>query len=174
MSPYFLVALATPDGWLGRVALATAPFVWIGVKEMLRRRYYQPFGYVKEIRTASEERWHLGLTLFTAAVSVGVLGFVVWRATTDTPGGSLPELLGYMVLVGAMPWLVWRFMSTPLEYVVGVFLVAQAAVLLGGSHYALWAQPHVPLAAVALVVVGIRQHGEFRRLRARLERVSSP
>ncbi len=171
---YFQGALAPPTGWGGRLALASAPFVWIAARELLRQRYYQSFGRVQEIRPVEAERWHLGLTLFTAAVSIGVVGFVAWQLVMGPTVSPGPDLVGYLTMIVLMPWLVWRFMPTPLEFIVGVFLVAQAALMLGGSHYALWDQPHVPVAAVALMVVGVRQHREFRRVRAALQQAEWP
>jgi hypothetical protein len=148
--------------------LVAAPFVWIAAKELLRRHYYQRLGRVQERRTPSERRWHVGLTLFTAAVSAAVVGFVVWRILAG--GGERPGTgaLGYLAMVAVMPVLVWFFMKTPLEFIVGVFLVCQAALMLGGAHYALGEQPQAPIAAVVLMAVGLRQHLEFRRLEREL------
>lgn len=170
---YFLGALAPPGGWAGRLALAGTPFVWIATKEILRHRYYQAFGRVREVRSTTEERWHLGFTLFTAAVSAVVAVSVLWGFAVAPAEGPSPGQWGYLAIVAVMPWLVWRFMPTPLEFIVGVFLLAQAAMMLAGSHYALWEQPQLPLAAVALMVVGFREHHEFRRLRESLRRDGS-
>lgn len=165
---YFIGALATPDGPWGRIALAAAPFLWIGGREALRRGYYQALGRVVEVRTAGERRWHLGFTLFTAAVSLFVVGAIGWRILVQ--GAPAPDTgqWAYLVLVTALPWLVWRFMPTPLEFIVGVFLVAQAAVILAGGHYELWQQPQVPFVAVVFIAIGVKQHLEFRAIRQEL------
>jgi len=170
---YLLGALAPPDGWAGRLALAATPFVWIATKEILRHRYYQALGRVREVPSPSAERWHMGFTLFTAAVSAVVVVSVLWGVVMVPDDGPSPGQWGYLSIVAVMPWLVWRFMPTPLEFIVGVFLLAQAAMMLAGSHYALWEQPQLPLAAVALMAVGLREHREFRRLRASLRRDGS-
>lgn len=168
---YVMGALAPPEGLWGRLALASAPFVWIGVKEALRRRYYQPLGRVEEPKTDYERRWHPGLTLFTAAVSLAIVVVVAWESIVR--GGGLPPagMLGYLAIIALMPVLVWYFMRTPVEFIVGVFLVCHAALMLGGNSYALWEQPQAPIAAVVLVGLGIKQHLEFRRLRRELVEV---
>lgn len=162
---YLLGAFAPPENLLGRGALALTPFVWIAAKEALRRGYYQRLGRVVEARTPSERRWHLGFTAFTALVSASIVGVMLWLRIF---GGAAPfawGTVGYLALVAVMPVLVWFFMKTPLEFIVGVFLVCQAALMLVGRSYSLWQQPQAPIAAVALMVVGMKQHLEFRRLR---------
>lgn len=167
---YVVGGLAPPEGIPGRAALALAPFVWIAAKEVLRRRLYQTLGRVGERWDRKDRRLHVGFTAFTTVVSAVVIIGVGWP--TAAGGGAAPTATwGYVALVAAMPVLVWFFMRTPLEYVVGVFLVCQAALMLAGSHYELWEQPQAPLAALALVVLGVRQHLEFRRLRRELDEV---
>lgn len=155
---YFVGALV-PDLSLGaRLALASAPLLWIAAKELLRGRYYQRFGRVDEARTVSDRRLHLWLTLFTTAVSVVIVA-VVLIAGRGRPWDA--GTLGYLGYVVAMPFLVWYFMRTPLEFVAGVFLVSQAALMLGGSSYGLWEQPQAPIGGLVLLVMGVRQHREF-------------
>lgn len=165
---YLVGALFPPDGMWGSLALASTPFLWIAMKEGLRHRYYQSLGHVRERQAADERRLHLGLTVFTAIVSAGVVATVATRRITGGDGMPSAGDWGYLVLVFAMPWLVWRFMRTPLEFVVGVFLVSQAALALAGSHYALWQQPQAPIVAVILMGLGWRQHREFLRIRSAL------
>src|SRR5690606_32412100 len=161
---YFVGALALPKSVEGRLALASAPLIWIAGKELLRTRFYQQLGRVQESMTPSERRWHLGFTLFTAIVSVAVIAFLLVSARDDLARLATPGRLGYLAFVAAMPLLAWRFMRTPLEFIIGIFLVAQAAVVLAGGHYALGEQPQAPIVAVVLIVVGIRQHMEFHSL----------
>jgi len=163
---YFVGALAPDLSTGGRVGLATTPLVWIVVKELLRSRYYQRFGRVEEVRPVFDRRLHLGLTLFTALVSVGIVVTVLvrqWPLQWDV------GTVGYLAYVAAMPLLVWLFMRTPLEFIVGVFLVAQAALALAGGAYRLWDQPQAPIGGVALLVVGVSQHLEFLRLERELK-----
>lgn len=166
---YLLGAFAPPSDVLGRGALALTPFLWIAAKEAIQRAYYQRMGRVVEARTRSERRWHLGFTAFTALVSVSIVGVVLWLRVFGEAGELPWGMVGYLALVAVMPALVWFFMKTPLEFIVGVFLVCQAALMLAGSSYELWQQPQAPIAAVALVVVGVKQHRDFRRLRRELE-----
>jgi hypothetical protein len=169
---YFVGALTPPDSLWGRIGLATTPLVWIGAKEWLRRRYYQRLGRVTQVRTDSERRWHVGFTLAIGLITLAVAGFVLAgivdgsRSVKDDPG-----VIGYLAFVLSTPVLVWYFMRTPLELIVGVFLMAQAALAVVGVHYSLGEQPQAPIAALVLLVIGIRQHAEFRKLRRDIQRL---
>lgn len=162
---YFVGALALPESVWGRLALAATPIVWIACKELLRNHFYQRLGRVAEPWSGSQRRWHIGITAFTAVVSVVVVGGLAYLFRDDPAAFLHPQALGYLAFVIAMPFLVWRYMRTPLEFIVGVFLVAQAAVVLGGGSYPLGHQPQAPIAALAFIVLGARQHLEFRSLR---------
>ena len=76
-----------------------------------------------------------------------------------------PVLLLPPLLVLALPWVVWRWLRSPLDFVVGVLLLCQAALALRGSSYALWSSAAVfPLAAVLMIGAGIRDHRAFLRI----------
>src|SRR5690606_37949838 len=134
---YFVGALAPPTSVWGRLALASAPIIWIVAKELLRSRFYQRLGRVAEPWSTSQRRWHMGYSAFTALVCVTVVGYLLYLARNEPAVLLYPESLGYLAFVVAMPFLVWYYMRTPLEFIIGVFLVAQAAVVLAGSSYAL-------------------------------------
>lgn len=169
---YFVGALAAPLSVATRMGLALLPLVWIGAKEVLRRHYYQRFGRVSEVETAAERRWHVGLTVIIAAVSGVVMAVVVTGLATGDRTWH-PGLAGYLAYVAAMPALVWYFMRTPLEFVAGVFLVAQAALTFVGEHYSLGQQVQAPIAGVILLAIGVRQHLEFRAVQRELARLDS-
>lgn len=169
---YFVGALAAPTGAGGRLALAAAPLVWIAAKELLRTRYYQRLGQVRQPWGRADRGWHVAFTLFTAAASVGIVVSVIRSAGGDPAVLLEPAILGYLAFVVALPPLVWFFMRTPLEFIAGVFLVAQAAVILAGGHYELGRQPQAPIAAVVLIALGIRQHLQFKHLQRELAELS--
>lgn len=166
---YFVGAFAPPDALWGRIGLALTPLVWIAAKELLRTHYYQSFGRVTEVRTVAERRWHIGFTIAIGAIMVGVAGFVIAGLLAGTRRlDEDPWIIGYLVFVLATPVLIWYFMQTPLEIIVGVFLMAQAALALVGVHYSLGQQPQAPIAGLAMIVIGVRQHLEFRGLQSDL------
>jgi hypothetical protein len=73
------------------------------------------------------------------------------------------------MVVALLPLIVWRWLRTPLEFIVGVFLLCQAAVAFTGQTYAFGPTTVVfPLAAIALVVVGWRDHRRFIRLQTEM------
>jgi cell shape-determining protein MreD len=166
---YFVGALAPLTVWI-RAVLVALPFVWLVVREVLRRHLYQRHGRVAEIVQARNRRWHYVFTGFTGLVSTGIL---VWIATDLLSGRPVPEpgwlaLAGYIAFVAALPFLVLFFLWTPLEYIIGIFLIAQAAVVVAGGHYVLGQQIQAPVAAVVLIALGLAQHREFRLLEHRL------
>lgn len=163
---YLVGALVPQLSMSARLALAAAPLVWIVAKELLRSHYYQGRGRVAEVRSRTDKRWHLGFTLFTAAVSAFIV--VVTLMRTEPASLTSFETLGYLGYVVAMPFLVWFFMRTALEFIVGVFLVAQAALMLGGGNYELGQQLQAPIVAIVFIVIGIRQHLEFLDLSRQL------
>lgn len=168
---YFVGAFTPPEALWGRIGLALTPFIWIVSKELLKRHYYQSFGRVEQVRTVSERRWHIGFTLFTAVIMVVVAGWVTANLVTGERNlQEDPWVLGYLALVLMTPVLVWYFMQTPLEFIVGVFLMAQAALSLVGVHYSLGQQLQAPIVGVVLLVIGVRQHLEFLKLRGDLRR----
>ena len=170
LGSYLAGALLTLAPW-HRVVFALVPLAWILAKEGLRRRFYQRYGQVRPLPDPTEQRWHWFRTGFVALTSLGVVGFVAWRVlTVGIPGPALP-VVTYVLFVAAMPLLVWHTMRTVEEFVVGVFLVCQAAVVSAGGHYAFGvATAWVPLVAIGAVLAGIDQHRRFVRLAHRLER----
>ena len=168
LATYFIGALAAPASSGARLALASAPIVWIVAKELLRRFYYQRLGKVDEVRTVAERRWHLVFTLFSAVISAVVVAGVMAAARNNPSTLADPGVVGYLLFVAAMPLLVWLYMKTPLDFIAGIFLIAQAAVILAGGHYELGSQLQAPIAAVVLILYGLRQHLDFRSLQREL------
>ena len=171
LASYFIGALAALTWW-SRAALAALPLVWIVAKELLQRRYYQRHGRVEEVERAGERRLHRFLTAIVAGVSIAAVGWVLRDVIVHGPGDrAWWELAGYVVFVAAMPFLVWRYLRTPLEFIVGVFLLAQAAVVLGGGRYELGEQLQAPIASLVLVGLGAWEHRSYRKLERRLGEV---
>lgn len=165
---FFVGTLAPLQTW-SRLLLALTPIVWIVAKETLRRRYYQRYGRVSEPADRSVWRWHAALTAFTALISGSILVYALIRAATDPPDAFAWQALGYLAFVIAMPVLVWLYLWTAEEFIVGVGLITQAAVILAGGNYGLLgANTGAALFAVVMIALGIRQHGDFMRLEREL------
>ena len=165
----YIVGLTLPLTAAGRVGLALVPLVWIAAKEMLRRAYYQRHGRVTEVPSAEERRWHVILTGITALISLFILGSFFLGGRAGPAEASPWQQAGYLAFVLALPVLVWFFMRTTEEYLVGVLLVCQAAVLLAGGNYPLsWQNAYFPLFAAFAVVAGFRQHRAYLKLERQL------
>lgn len=165
----FLAGALLPATMELRAALIAVPVLWLTGKQWLVHRYYQRFGQVEEQVTPAERNFQRAFIAFTALISALIVGFVLTRLQ---PVGSLPwdlRAIGYLMVVAVLPLIVWRWLRTPLEFIVGVFLLCQAAVAFTGQTYAFGATTVMfPLAAIALVVVGWRDHLRFLRLQTEM------
>lgn len=165
----FLAGALLPAAMELRVVLIGMPMIWLAAKQWLVQRYYQRFGQVEEQVTPTERNFQRVFIAFTAVVSALIVGFVLTRLQ---PVGNLPwdlRATGYLMVVAVLPLIVWRWLRTPLEFIVGVFLLCQAAVAFTGQTYAFGPTTVMfPLAAIALVVVGWRDHQRFLRLQTEM------
>ena len=145
-----------------RYALAAVPVLWLLSKEMLRALYYQRHGSVREILPPKLLRQHawMGGSLFGVAALVD--GAVLWNAPERAlhwPG------LGYVLIVAALPFAAMRWFWSVGDFLVGVLMFSQAAVVTTGGHYpARWILIAAAFAAIA-ILVGLREHRDFLRLR---------
>ncbi len=184
---YFVGAFAPLETWT-RVLLASFPILWIIAKEILRSRYYQRHGRVLEPISRNERRWHIFLTGFVGLISLSVTALIgygllpsdpmmlntndssTWGSMyTSTHNRPTLTLIGYLVFVWALPVLVWFYLHTTEEFIVGVFLIAQAAIVISGGHYAFGQQIQAPVMALVMLAVGMVQHRRYRQLETQLE-----
>ena len=150
-----------------RVALIATPLVWIAAKELMRRRYYQHLGVASEPETRRERNGRLYNSVVTALASFLIVAGMVER---DEWG---MDLAGYMAVVVAMPIVAWLWLRTPLEFVIGIFLMCQAALAFTGAAYPLGSVAIVfPVAGVGMIVAGVRDHLRFRRVTERIARLT--
>ncbi|HEL2980153.1 TPA: hypothetical protein UMB92_003028 [Stenotrophomonas maltophilia] len=165
----FLAGALLPTTLGLRVVLIAMPVLWIVGKQWLAHRYYQRLGQVEEQVTSTERNFQRFFIAFTALVSVLVTGSVLIQLA---PMGELPwdlRAIGYLAVVVLLPWVVWRWLRTPLEFIVGVFLLCQAALAFTGQTYGFDPSTAVfPMASIALIVVGWRDHQRFQRLQVEM------
>jgi hypothetical protein len=152
-----------------RTMLVGMPLLWLVVKQWLAHSYYQRFGHVEELTTPTERRCRLGFTGFTSMVCLVITISVLGRLAPLGDQSWDLSTTGYLAVVAALPVVVWRWLRTPLEFIVGVFLLCQAALAFSGRTYGFGLETAAfPIAAVALVVAGARDHARFVRLRSEL------
>jgi hypothetical protein len=165
-------------GVFNRLLLGAGPYAWIFGKEWLREHYYQFSGRVQQPR-----RWGEGvllgiLTGVTALCVLTATGFVIYNLLQDFSWGLALTSLAYVTLLLPMPFMVWRYLRAPYEFVVGASLLALSAIYLSGTPLA----PHgnwrlgiaymfvllaLPVALV-MVWVGLDEHMEFLKLRRKM------
>lgn len=172
----YLLGGLLPETPVLRIVLVALPVAWLLARQGMAHRYYQRFGHVEEQESVAERRTHrscIGVALIVAVlVTVSALSH-----------GAYPSLgtAGYLALVWLLVLAGWRWLRSPLDFVVGVFLFCQAALLCVGRGYpvigtvAAVANPPMallallfPLASLLMTVRGVADHRRFLQLRERL------
>ena len=168
----FFTALLAPLGPVERAVLALAPLLWLLSKEALRRFYYQRSGAVGEKLSASQHRQHFRLTIFVAAVSTAIVGAGLWKFGLSGLLALPWPKLSYVLIAVLMPLIVWRWLWSNSDFIAGVSLMCQAAVIIAGSNYRL-DYLGIYLIAMALLCIfnGVREHRDYLRLRNELQQV---
>ena len=162
-----------------RIVLVMLPLAWVLARQWLMRRYYQRYGRVEEQAPLSVRVTHR-LCVLT------VVGVAIWvtYAVTSQPRPLNAGDYGYLALVWLLAPVVWFWLRSPLDFIVGTFLFCQAAVTCAGFTYpvlgtsAAAANPPMalmtvmfPLVAVVFIVAGIVEHRHFLALRERMARL---
>lgn len=149
-----------------RYALAGAPLLWLLSKELLRAFLYQRHGHVTERLPANLRRQHRWMVIYLVAICALIIGGVVWSAgarAAQWPG------IAYVLFVAALPLVAARWFWSVGDFLVGVLLFCQAAVVIAGGHYPWqWIVIAAAFAAIA-IQVGWREHRDFHAIRDALD-----
>lgn len=165
---YLLGATLPASLWL-RIALIAIPMVWLALKHTAARRYQQRHGWVQELDVPRQVRIRSRLLIATSLVVAAVALGLVFDSQPFGEQAWTTARATYLVLILATPAIAWRFLHTPLDLVIGAFLLCQAAVAVRGSAYPLWSAGIVFVpAALLMIVAGIREHQKFRALELRI------
>lgn len=150
-----------------RAVLASTPLLWLAAKELLRRRYYQRDGEVLQAPTPAERKQHRWGVIYLSVIALVVLGFVIAALLRD---GHLPEgqMIGYILVVLALPLAAWRWFWSVSDFLVGVLLFCQSAVVIAGSNYPATWLIYIAVCAGIAIVYGWREHRDYLALRAEL------
>lgn len=150
-----------------RWSLAATPLAWLASKELLRRFYYQRGGAVVERIDPTHARWRRWMMVYLGAVAALVVGGLATRigaAVLTWPA------LGYVAIVAALPLVAWRWFWSIADFLIGVLLICQSAVVLVGRNYtAGWIAIALAFSTIA-IVGGWREHRDYLALRAELGR----
>lgn len=162
----FSIALAVELTPGVRFTLAAAPLAWLLAKELLRSAYYQRAGAVRERlsdRQRRNHRWMVGYLVFIALIVVVGVVFQAPAAALQWP------TIGYLAIVVALPLAAARWFWSSGDFLVGVLLFCQAAVVIAGGNYSLPWMAFVVLCAGIAAVTGWREHRDYLRLRQQLD-----
>lgn len=152
-----------------RLALVAFPAVWLLSKELLRRFYYQRYGEALQqvSPTLGRQRRWMAIYLFVVCglIAAAVATVLVKVLAAD---GILPpgELLAYLALVAALPFAALRWFWSTGDFLVGVLLFMQAAVVASGGGYEgpWWVLYAIGCAAFA-ITVGVLEHRSYLQIR---------
>ena len=148
-----------------RYALVAAPLLWLGSKELLRACYYQRAGAVRERLSTRQRRGRFWMVAYLAAMSLFIIGSVAW--TAGARAWQWPAI-AYIAIVAAMPLVAARWFWSTGDFLVGVLLVCQAAVVIAGHHYPWYWILIAALFAAIAIPTGWREHRDYLRLRDEL------
>src|SRR5690348_5270133 len=168
--------------WEG-IFLGATPYIWIVAKEQLRFHYYQFSGQV----TLPTRRWHnLILGILAPFFAMGMVAIIVALKLSPRFFQGGPIALGpvrnatlCLVILLAMPFLTWRYLRSPYEFVTGVYLLSLSAFLLSGNLQigeVFGGGLGIVAGAVALVMIlaGYAEHMKFIRLRREIRALKEP
>ena len=173
-----------PSTALTRTVLIAIPAVWLLAKGWMTRCYYQRLGHVEQQETRQERgihRFYVAAVVLVALVITAGFGTIAKQhAWSSLPVG----MLGYLALLWLLVLATWRWLRSPYDFIIGVFLFCQAALASMGNHYPLIGTTHTqetmlmslvilvfPLAALAMIAHGVVEHREFRLLQRQLEQL---
>lgn len=148
-----------------RIALVALPAAWLLSKELLRRLYYQRDGVALQQVSPKLRRQRRWMAVYLFAISA-----LVVAGTLLAAGGALPRGpgLAYLVLVVALPFAAVRWFWSVGDFLVGVLLFCQAAVVAGGGAYQGWWPLYAAGCAAFAILVGLREHRAYLRIREQL------
>lgn len=176
-------------GIFGRLLLGAAPFGWIFAKEWLRDHYYQFSGRVTQRRRVWEKPLQALLTGVMALICLIATGFAIYNLLKDFSWWLMLGSLVYIAVLLAIPFIVWRYLRAPYEFIAGAALFLFSAFLL--STIPLSSIPPVvslrfrfvlaytfafafgllllaQIVALVMVPVGLVEHLEFLKLRRKM------
>lgn len=172
-----------PSTPLTKTVLIAIPGIWLLAKGWMTHHYYQQFGHVEQQETLLERRMHrlcIVVALLVALAITAGFGTVAKQHAWSLPIG----ILGYLALLWLLVLAVWRWLRSPFDFIIGVFLFCQAALTSVGRHYPLVGTTHThqamlmslvalmfPLVALVMIANGFAEHRQFCGLRRQLERL---
>lgn len=148
-----------------RYALVATPLLWLASKELLRAFYYQRAGAVRERLSHKQRRGHFWMVAYLAVMALLIIGGLVWSAGAriwQWPG------IAYVAIVAAMPLVAARWFWSTGDFLVGVLLICQAAVVIVGLNYPWYWILIAALYAAIAISTGWREHRDYLRLRDEL------
>jgi hypothetical protein len=174
-----------PIGFIGRpvpfllsLSAVLMPLAWIWCRLYLQRTYYQRAGGASQ--TIALYRWMR--TFLITSLAIFVCAQTMLAALRDAEGlaglSSNWHWIIYIVAAISAPVVAWKFLSNTSDFLVLLFLLMQAAlVLTGGPQHDLPTLSIISLAfpasicALLLMIRGVREQLQFSRMEGEMPRL---
>jgi hypothetical protein len=150
--------------WM-RWTLALAPMAWLATKELLRAFYYQRAGAVSQQVSPTLQRQRRWMAVYLCAVSALIIGGVL---VTAGRAALVWPMTGYLALVAALPFAAMRWFWSSNDFLVGVLLFCQAAVVTAGINYGPWWLVYAGGCGLWAILAGLREHRDFLAIQEEL------
>lgn len=160
-------------GLLTTIVTLLLTLIWLVGKELIRRFLYRSFGEAHESWSEARRRYQFSVALFSVLAAIGLW---IWFILAYIHLGSIPlvGLLLGLAIAASTPWIIWRYLRTSDELMVGTFLLLCCAIVslgavLGQTGLAGWAtSAWVPLYALIMLSKGVEEHRRFHQLARQL------
>jgi hypothetical protein len=136
--------------------------LWLIGKEVLRQRLYRSFGEAREIWSAEQRRGHLRTVGF---MTIALAIFAVILVVHALQQGLSWPVFPYLAFCFIAPAIVWRWLRTTNELLVGFYLLFDCAITCAGFvPDRLFLLALIPLYAILMILAGIQEHRQFQAL----------
>jgi hypothetical protein len=172
------IAVYVVNGFLGHTLLTiiltfALTICWLLGKEIIRAHWYRPFGRAQEIWSTQKRQSHSILVAIMTLFLLFVWIFFLQRLFVIN---SLAWLIALFALVFMLvaPWIIWRYLRTGDELIIGIYLLLSCMVTSIGSAFAftniynLLGTLLFPLVSIGMIVKGFQEHSAFLALKTQL------
>jgi MFS family permease len=172
------IAVYLINGFLGHTLLTiiltfALTICWLLGKEMIRARWYRPFGRAQEIWPTKKRQSH---RIVVAIVTLFLLFVWIFFLQKLFIINSLAWLIALFALVFMLvtPWIIWRYLRTDDEFIIGIYLLLSCMVTSVGSAfaftniYSLLGTLLFPLIGIGMIAKGFQEHSAFLALKTQL------
>ena len=151
------LAVVLHPGLLATILTWHLAAIWVVGKEIIRNRVYRIHGSPSEKRRLDIRIWH-----GVAVANFALLVLCRWIDDILTQRISLQELL-FLLLMTAIPVILWKYCRSPHEMCIGLFLLAVCNNTYFNHQATFFQQFHYSFPVIGLLLIGLGyfEHQDF-------------